>query len=173
MADLRTLLSELGYTGVRTYLQSGNAVFAHPGSEPVRLAEAIENSITEKLGPTISYLVRTRDEIHAEIEKSAGKIATDDSKPRRPPTTTKSLAQERSQMSVLECYASAAGSVARGRPPTVGGRSGSCESRLSWRSAGTARDTDHPCPAHHPKGRQGRRSLAIDGLISRNRHPDD
>jgi uncharacterized protein (DUF1697 family) len=31
MADLRAVLADLGYTHIATYLQSGNAIFTHPG----------------------------------------------------------------------------------------------------------------------------------------------
>jgi uncharacterized protein (DUF1697 family) len=59
MADLRALLEGLGLTNVRTYLQSGNAVFdAGDGSEPAAvLATAIEVRIERDLGPRVGVLV--------------------------------------------------------------------------------------------------------------------
>ena len=59
MADLRALLEGLGLTHVRTYLQSGNAVFdAGDGSEPAAvLATAIEVRIERDLGPRVGVLV--------------------------------------------------------------------------------------------------------------------
>jgi uncharacterized protein (DUF1697 family) len=55
MADLRDLLSDLGYGDVRTLLNSGNAVFSAPttGAEAM-IAERIEAALAERLG------VRTR-----------------------------------------------------------------------------------------------------------------
>ena len=59
MADLRALLEGLGLTDVRTYLQSGNAVFdAGDGSEPAAaLATAIETRIERDIGPRVGVLV--------------------------------------------------------------------------------------------------------------------
>ena len=59
MADLRALLEGLGLTNVRTYLQSGNAVFdAGDGTEPSSvLASAIEVRIERDLGPRVGVLV--------------------------------------------------------------------------------------------------------------------
>ena len=59
MADLRALLEGLGLTNVRTYLQSGNAVFdAGDGEEPAAaLATAIEVRIERDLGPRVGVLV--------------------------------------------------------------------------------------------------------------------
>ncbi len=58
MADLRALLEGLGLTNVRTYLQSGNAVFDARDDEPARaLATAIEIRIERDLGPRVGVLV--------------------------------------------------------------------------------------------------------------------
>ena len=59
MADLRALLEGLGLTNVRTYLQSGNAVFdAGDGAEPAAaLATAIETRIERDIGPRVGVLV--------------------------------------------------------------------------------------------------------------------
>lgn len=59
MADLRTLLEGLGLTNVRTYLQSGNAVFdtADPDEPALALAMAIEMRIMRDIGPRVGVLV--------------------------------------------------------------------------------------------------------------------
>ena len=58
MADLRALLEGLGLTNVRTYLQSGNAVFDGRDDEPPpALATAIEVRIERDLGPRVGVLV--------------------------------------------------------------------------------------------------------------------
>ena len=59
MADLRALLEGLGLANVRTYLQSGNAVFdAGDDTEPASaLATAIEMRIERDLGPRVGVLV--------------------------------------------------------------------------------------------------------------------
>lgn len=64
MADLRELLEGLGYGEVRTHLQSGNAVFAAPGTpSPEHLAREIEGALAERVGPAAKVLVRTRSEL--------------------------------------------------------------------------------------------------------------
>ena len=59
MADLRALLEGLGLTNVRSYLQSGNAVFdgADPSEPPQALATAIEVRIQRDVGPRVGVLV--------------------------------------------------------------------------------------------------------------------
>lgn len=58
MADLRELLEGLGLSNVRTYLQSGNAVFDAAPDEPASaLATAIEVRIERDLGPRVGVLV--------------------------------------------------------------------------------------------------------------------
>src|SRR5258708_6917935 len=65
MTDLRELLSGLGYRGVRTHLQSGNAIFTSRSGNPAKLAREIEKGIKDSLGLTVRCLVRSRDEVHA------------------------------------------------------------------------------------------------------------
>ena len=67
MGDLRALLEGLGLLEVRTYLQSGNAVFdADPGSEQA-LATAIEVRIERDLGPRVGVLVLPADRLAAVV----------------------------------------------------------------------------------------------------------
>ncbi|MER5834717.1 DUF1697 domain-containing protein [Streptomyces sp. NPDC002130] len=58
MADLRTLLTDLGLDDVRTYLQSGQAVFAsgHGGEES--LAAEIAQAIEKRFGFGVDVIVR-------------------------------------------------------------------------------------------------------------------
>ncbi len=59
MADLRTLLEGLGLTDVRTYLQSGNAVFdaGDDAGSPTELSNAIAMRIERDVGPRVGVLV--------------------------------------------------------------------------------------------------------------------
>ena len=62
MADLRAWLEELGLKHVRTYLQSGNAVFQ--SDQPrVSLAPAIEEKIEKEAGFAVRVVVRTAQEL--------------------------------------------------------------------------------------------------------------
>lgn len=70
MADLRRVLSRLGYAQVRTVLQSGNAVFDAHGAEPAALAAAIERAIADDLGMSVRCVVRSADAFRAVIERN-------------------------------------------------------------------------------------------------------
>lgn len=61
MKTLKTILESLGCEKVRTYIQSGNAVFQSSVPDPVRLAETISAAISDKCGfePRILLLKRT------------------------------------------------------------------------------------------------------------------
>ncbi|MCO5994739.1 DUF1697 domain-containing protein [Actinoallomurus rhizosphaericola] len=63
MADLRAWLADLGYTGVRTHLNSGNAVFTAPEEPAERIAAAIEGRLTARLGREVPVIVRTAAEL--------------------------------------------------------------------------------------------------------------
>ncbi|QGV77933.1 DUF1697 domain-containing protein [Streptomyces ficellus] len=59
MAQLRTLLAELGHSDVTTYLQSGNAAFTSAsGADEDTLATALEAAIEEHFGFRVDCLVR-------------------------------------------------------------------------------------------------------------------
>lgn len=81
MADLRRLLDGLGYTEVRTLLQSGNAVFTTAASKPERLARLIEQAIEAELGLDVKCLVRTGEDMLAVANGNPlGEVATDGAK---------------------------------------------------------------------------------------------
>jgi uncharacterized protein (DUF1697 family) len=65
MARLRALLEELGYRDVRTYVNSGNAVF----SGPLRSERHLEAAIAKAFGFDVPVVLRSRDEL-AEIVKA-------------------------------------------------------------------------------------------------------
>ncbi len=62
MAELRDLLTNLGYRDVRTYLQSGNVVLTSR-AKPERLERELEQQIADGLGVDPQVLVRTRAEL--------------------------------------------------------------------------------------------------------------
>ncbi|MGW0549950.1 DUF1697 domain-containing protein [Streptomyces altiplanensis] len=60
MAQLRTLLTELGHRDVRTYLQSGNAVFTTDADDAgVSLAADLAKAMETHFGFTVDCLVRS------------------------------------------------------------------------------------------------------------------
>ncbi len=63
MADLRSLFEELGFTGVRTVLNSGNVVFGSPTRTPAAAARALEEALVRRLGVAARVTVLPRDEL--------------------------------------------------------------------------------------------------------------
>jgi len=58
MAELRTLMEGLGHSGVRTYLQSGQAVFTADHGDEESLAAEITAAIEETFGFSVDVIVR-------------------------------------------------------------------------------------------------------------------
>ncbi|WP_405990104.1 DUF1697 domain-containing protein [Streptomyces sp. NBC_00986] len=58
MADLRTLLEGLGHDSVRTYLQSGQAVFTSGNGDEEFLAAELAQAIEKRFGFTVDVIVR-------------------------------------------------------------------------------------------------------------------
>lgn len=81
MADLRAIVSELGHTGVSTYVQSGNVLFtAPPAADAAGIAEAMTAAIAAKLGIHSPVVVLTRGEL---TEVVAANPFPDEPDPRR------------------------------------------------------------------------------------------
>jgi uncharacterized protein (DUF1697 family) len=62
MADLRALMSSLGFGDVTTYVQSGNVVFTAAGSRQA-IAGAIEEQISAELGLAVPVIVRSKRQL--------------------------------------------------------------------------------------------------------------
>jgi uncharacterized protein (DUF1697 family) len=60
MADLRELLTELGYTDVRTVLASGNAIFTGPKA---KARQTLEQAIEQRFQMKVDVVVKTMAEI--------------------------------------------------------------------------------------------------------------
>lgn len=67
MADFRSLLGELGYGSVATYIQSGNAVFDSDRSER-QVSEAIRAALADRFGIATPVLVRDAARLEAVLE---------------------------------------------------------------------------------------------------------
>lgn len=66
MADLRQLVSGLGYHDTATYIQSGNVVFkADTAADPTQLANEMEASIERVFGHQVPVMVRPAAELSA------------------------------------------------------------------------------------------------------------
>jgi len=80
MADLREMLSGLGYQDVRTVLNSGNAVVSTNDSA-AEVATAVEHGLEKDLGVPATVIVRTRQQVVTAVANDPfDEIATDGSK---------------------------------------------------------------------------------------------
>ncbi|MFD3696412.1 DUF1697 domain-containing protein [Streptomyces sp. NPDC058646] len=68
MAELRTVLEGLGHGEVRTYLQSGNAVFSSAGGDPAALARELEAAVEAHFGFRVACLVVDGEYLRAVAE---------------------------------------------------------------------------------------------------------
>ena len=71
MADLRQLLEEIGFTDVKTYIQSGNVIFSQKEEQSnLEIAKAIEKVIADNYDFAVPVVVRTRQEWEKAINES-------------------------------------------------------------------------------------------------------
>ncbi len=64
---LRELYTELGFTEVKSYIQSGNLIFRYSNYNSDKLGNLISNAIFEKFGFNVYVLVITADEFKFDI----------------------------------------------------------------------------------------------------------
>lgn len=100
MGALREMLAGLGYSDVRTLLNSGNAVFRSNDS-PKNVSEAISKGLAEQLKVPAEVIVRSRDQVVRAIAADPfGAVAAEGSKhflgflaDRPPAATVKKIAE--------------------------------------------------------------------------------
>ncbi|MGZ3461259.1 MAG: DUF1697 domain-containing protein, partial [Archangium sp.] len=81
MAELRALVEELGYTDVRTLLNSGNVVFTTPGRTAGNAAARIEAALATGLGVPARVTVLSAGELATVVaENPLLAVATDPSR---------------------------------------------------------------------------------------------
>jgi uncharacterized protein (DUF1697 family) len=81
MEDLRVLLGKLGYTGVQTLLNSGNAVFTAPAEPTLKLAEHIRQAVLKKTGVDALVIVKSAKDMAGIVAgNELAKVATDPSR---------------------------------------------------------------------------------------------
>ncbi|WP_405515630.1 DUF1697 domain-containing protein [Streptomyces canus] len=68
MADLRTLMEDLGHGGVRSYLQSGQAVFTADHGDEETLAAELAGAIEKRFGFAVDVIVRDHAYLRAIAE---------------------------------------------------------------------------------------------------------
>ena len=65
MKQLKAAFEEAGMTSVRTYINSGNVIFASGMRSRARLAEVLESAIADRFGFHVRVLVRDRKAMRA------------------------------------------------------------------------------------------------------------
>ena len=71
MATLRGIIDDLGYTDVRTHLNSGNAVFTVPvRQQPAAVAKKLEAALLDETGLKLRVVVRSRKELADVVAKN-------------------------------------------------------------------------------------------------------
>jgi uncharacterized protein (DUF1697 family) len=78
MADLRSRLEELGFSNVRTLLNSGNAVFDTTRPNVARVASAIEVAIEATYGFHAAVAVLTRRQLNVVVDENPLSEAADE-----------------------------------------------------------------------------------------------
>lgn len=68
MDYLRSLFTDIGFTNVRSYIQTGNIFFETPSTDRVALTELIERHLETTLGYEVITALRTVEEVEAVIE---------------------------------------------------------------------------------------------------------
>jgi len=116
MAELRDVMTGLGYQDVRTLLNSGNIVFSAParGGDPGR---RIEKEIEKQLGVSSRVTVLTAAELDVAVRGNSlvkvathpsrlmvGALATRDDRARLEPLTRRRWAPERLALGERVCY---------------------------------------------------------------------
>jgi uncharacterized protein (DUF1697 family) len=116
MADLRDLIAGLGYSDVRTLLNSGNVVFTAPprSGDPTK---RLEKEIEKRLGVSSRVTVLTAAELEVAVRGNSllkvathpsrllvGALATRDDRSRLEPLTRKRWGLERLALGERVCY---------------------------------------------------------------------
>lgn len=63
MAELRDLLTKIGLSNVKTYIQSGNVIFKVAETNIQEIENSIQKSIADHFGFEVSVMVRTRQQL--------------------------------------------------------------------------------------------------------------
>ena len=78
MAEFRGLLSGLGFAGVETMLNSGNAVARAAGGTPARHATSIAAALSSQLGVDVPVVVKSAKELAAIVAENPIAVRADD-----------------------------------------------------------------------------------------------
>jgi uncharacterized protein (DUF1697 family) len=81
MARLREMATDLGYTDVATYVQSGNLVLSAGAKRPATVEKALRDALRSELDVDVDVIVRTSTELAAVVAANPFEdVADDDAK---------------------------------------------------------------------------------------------
>ena len=112
MTELNAMCEELGFAAVRTYIASGNLLFASSKSEK-DVKTALEHALAAHMGKDVGVMVRTAAEMHAIVEDNAFPdepgnrvvaIFLDEKPPKEAAEHAKNIADERMALGTREIY---------------------------------------------------------------------
>lgn len=69
MAELKAICEGLGFTDVKTYIQSGNVLFRSDVSE-AKVQKALENALAERMGKPPGVVLRGRGELQRIVDEA-------------------------------------------------------------------------------------------------------
>ncbi len=70
MADLKSMFETLHFSGIQTYIQSGNVLFHTDNDDHAALSNSIEKAIDEQFGFEVPVIIRTAEELAAAVDKN-------------------------------------------------------------------------------------------------------
>ena len=78
MAELRRVFEELGLSGVRTYINSGNVIFTGGDRDRARLRRRIERALADRVGLETTVVLRDTAELAAVVDALPASWRNDD-----------------------------------------------------------------------------------------------
>jgi uncharacterized protein (DUF1697 family) len=77
MADLRACFEGMGFSDVRTYIQSGNVLFASAEPDRAAMTSRIEEALSQAFTYRSVVVVRSHDEVKAVVERAPEGFGSD------------------------------------------------------------------------------------------------
>lgn len=100
MEDLKSVFGEMNFSGVKTYIASGNVIFNSPEKDQAKLAKRIEKKLAEKYKTDLRLVIVSYKNLNKIIEAAPAGFITDSKTHRydvwflREPLTVKELLEQ-------------------------------------------------------------------------------
>ena len=80
MERLKQCFVDMGFTDVKTYIQSGNIIFSTKDNDKLKLAEIIENQLLKTFSSDIKTAIFTSEELKETVENAPEKFGSEPEK---------------------------------------------------------------------------------------------